>query len=188
MLQEELAPLSTEALAAGLPAVRQAPKDHGVLQLIVRRPAIDAREVLEEGALSIEEGLVGDTWRTRGSSRSADGRAHPDMQLNVMNARAAALVAQRDDRWALAGDQLYVDLDLSGANVPPGTRLAIGSAIIEVTEQPHTGCGKFVARFGLDALKLVTSPLGRSLNLRGICARVVQAGTIRVGDAVSKVG
>jgi hypothetical protein len=188
MPQEELAPLSTEALAAGLPTVRQAPKDHGVLQLIVRRPAIDAREVLEEGALSIEEGLVGDTWRTRGSSRSADGRAHPDMQLNVMNARAAALVAQRDDRWALAGDQLYVDLDLSGANVPQGTRLAIGSAIIEVTEQPHTGCGKFVARFGLDAMKLVNSPLGRSLNLRGICARVVQAGTIRVGDAVSKVG
>lgn len=187
MLQEELAPLSTAALEAGLPHVRQAPTDHGVLQLIVRRPAIDAREVLDEGALSVEEGLVGDTWRSRGSSRSADGRAHPDMQLNIMNARAAALVAQRDDRRALAGDQLYVDLDLSAANLPPGTRLAIGSAVIEVTAQPHTGCGKFVARFGLDAMKLVNSPLGRSLNLRGICAKVVQPGTIRVGDTVSKV-
>lgn len=187
MVQEEVAPLSTTALEAGLPHVRQAPTDQGVLRRIVRRPAVDAREVLEEGALSVEDGLVGDTWRSRGSSRSADGRAHPDMQLNIMNARAAALVAQRDDRWALAGDQLFVDLDLSGDNLPPGTRLAIGSAVIEVTDQPHTGCGKFVARFGLDAMKLVNSPLGRSLNLRGICARVVQPGTIRVGDTVSKV-
>lgn len=187
MLQEVPAPFSTEALEAGLPHVRLAPTDHGVLRLIVRRPALDAREVLEEGALSVEDGLVGDTWRTRGSSRSVDGRAHPDMQLNIMNARAAALVAQRDDRWPLAGDQLYVDLDLSGANLPPGTRLAIGSAVIEVTDQPHTGCGKFVARFGLDAMKLVNSPLGRSLNLRGICARVVQPGTLRVGDTVRKV-
>jgi hypothetical protein len=176
-----------DALEAGLPQVREAPRDQGVVRLIVRRPAVDAREVLEEGELSLEDGLVGDTWRRRGSSRSADGRAHPDMQLNVMNARAAALVAQHDDRWALAGDQLFVDLDLSGDNLPPGTRLAIGSAIIEVTDQPHTGCGKFVARFGLDAMKLVNSPVGRALNLRGICARVVQPGTIRVGDAVRKV-
>jgi MOSC domain-containing protein YiiM len=187
MLREKLAPLSMDALEAGLPHVRESPRDQGVLRLIVRRPAVDAREVLEQGELSLEEGLVGDTWRLRGSSRSGDGRAHPDMQLNVMNARAAALVAQQDDRWALAGDQLFVDLDLSGDNLPAGTRLAIGSAVIEVTDQPHTGCGKFVARFGLDAMKLVNSPLGRSLNLRGICAKVVQAGPIRVGDTVSKV-
>lgn len=186
MLQE-VAPLAMEVLEAGLPHVREAPKDDGVLRLIVRRPAVDAREVLEEGELSLEEGLVGDTWRIRASSRSHDGLAHPDMQLNVMNARVAALVAQQANRWALAGDQLFVDLDLSGNNLPAGTRLAIGSAIIEVTEQPHTGCGKFVARFGLDAMKLVNSPLGRSLNLRGICAKVVRPGTIRVGDVVSKV-
>jgi hypothetical protein len=187
MLRQAPAPLSMDALEAGLPHVREAPRDQGVLRLIVRRPAVDAREVIQEGELSLEEGLVGDTWRMRGSSRSADGGAHPDMQLNVMNARAAALVAQQDDRWALAGDQLFVDLDLSGDNLPPGTRLAIGSAVIEVTDQPHTGCCKFVARFGLDAMKLVNSPVGRSLNLRGICARVVQPGTIRVGDAVSKL-
>jgi MOSC domain-containing protein YiiM len=142
---------------------------------------------VQQGELNADEGLSGDTWRVRGSSRSGDGRAHPDMQLNVMSARAAALVAQSDDRWALAGDQLYVDLDLSGASLPPGTRLAIGGAIIEVTPQPHTGCRKFVDRFGLDAMKFVNSPVGRELNLRGINAKVVRAGTIRVGDVVRRI-
>ena len=156
--------------------------------LIVRRPAVDAREVLEEGELNADEGLSGDTWRMRSSSRSEDGRAHPDMQLNVMSARAAALVAQSDDRWALAGDQLFVDFDLSAANLPAGTRLAVGEAVVEVTAQPHTGCRKFVDRFGLDAMKFVNSPVGRELNLRGINAKVVQAGIVRVGDTVRKIG
>ena len=179
--------LTTEQLHAGLEEIERSPKLEGVLELIVRRPAVDVREVLQEGELDLVEGLVGDTWSQRGSSRSADGRAHPDMQLNVMNARAAALVAQSPDRWALAGDQLYVDLDLSGENLPAGTRLAIGEAVIEVTPQPHTGCNKFVSRFGLDAMKFVNSPVGRALNLRGINARVVQAGTIRVGDVVRRL-
>ena len=182
-----IAPLSMEALEAGLASIRQSPRDEGLLRLIVRRPGVDAREVLDTGELNLEEGLVGDSWRLRPSSRSVDGRPHPDMQLNIMNARAAALVAQRDERWPLAGDQLYVDLDLSGENLPPWTRLAIGSAVIEVTDQPHTGCRKFVDRFGLDAMKLVNSPVGRALNLRGINARVVEPGTIRVGDVVRKL-
>jgi hypothetical protein len=179
--------LTTEQLHAGLDQVQRSPKLEGVLELIVRRPAVDAREVLQEGQLDVVEGLVGDTWSRRGSSRSADGHAHPEMQLNVMNARAAALVAQHPDRWALAGDQLYVDLDLSSENLPAGTRLAIGTAVIEVTPQPHTGCNKFVSRFGLDAMKFVNSPVGRALNLRGINARVVQPGTIRVGDVVRRL-
>lgn len=179
--------LTLDELHAGLDDIRRAPREAGALMRIVRRPAVDAREVLQEGELNADEGLSGDTWRVRGSSRSGDGRAHPDMQLNVMNARAAALVAQSDDRWALAGDQLFVDLDLSGANLPPGTQLAIGAAIIEVTPQPHTGCRKFVDRFGLDAMKFVNSPVGRELNLRGINAKVVQAGIVRVGDIVRKI-
>lgn len=178
--------LTTEELHAGLDDIRASPANDGVLQLIVRRPAIGEREVLPEAQLDIDEGLVGDNWRHRGSSRTADGQAHPEMQINIMNARVAALVAQDDDRWALAGDQLFVDMDLSVANVPPGTRLAIGSAVLEATPEPHTGCKKFVARFGLDAMKFVNSPVGRELQLRGINARVVQAGTIRVGDIVSK--
>ena len=120
-------------------------------------------------------------------ARPPDGSGHPEMQLNIMNARSAALVAQDRDHWQLAGDQLFVDLDLSGQNLPPGTRLRIGSATIEVTPIPHTGCAKFVSRFGLEAMKFVNSPVGRELNLRGICAKVVEPGAIRTGDRVRKI-
>ena len=176
--------LTTDELMAGLDEIRRSPKDDGILALIVRRPAVNAREVLERGELDLQQGLVGDTWSRRGSSRSIDGGPHPQMQLNLMNARAVALVAQSPHRWPLAGDQLFVDLDLSGANLPAGTRLSIGSAVIEVTAEPHTGCAKFVSRFGVDAMKFVNSSIGRELNLRGINARVVQPGTIHVGDLV----
>jgi hypothetical protein len=179
--------LTTEELEAGLDEIRKSPKDGGVLELIVRRPSIDERDVLEGGELNLADGLVGDSWRTRGSSRTPDGSSHPDMQLNIMNARAIALVAQRKDRWPLAGDQLFIDMDLSVENLPAGTRLEIGSAIIEVTAQPHTGCKKFVARFGLDAMKFVNSGVGKNLRLRGINARVVQAGVIRIGNTVKKI-
>jgi hypothetical protein len=183
----EVKHLTMEELEAGIDIIRQSPKDDGVLALIVRRPQNGEREVLEEGELSLEAGLIGDNWRTRGSSRTDDGSAHPDMQLNIMNARVIALIAQETDRRQLAGDQLFLDLDLSKENLPPGTRLAIGSAVIEVTPQPHTGCKKFVARFGLDAMKFVNSPVGKQLCLRGINAKVVQPGVIRVGDEVRKV-
>jgi MOSC domain-containing protein YiiM len=143
--------------------------------------------VLAEATLDVDEGLIGDNWRARGYRKHTDGSPHPDMQINMMNARAAALIAGTEERWALAGDQLYVDLDLSGANLPPGTRLSIGSAVLEVTAEPHTGCKKFVSRFGLDAMRFVNSPVGRELNLRGINAKVVRSGTIRVGDAVRKL-
>jgi MOSC domain-containing protein YiiM len=178
--------LTTAELEAGLEHIRRSPRDEGVLEMIVRRPGVGEREVLQVGELSLADGLVGDAWKSRGSTRTPDKSAHPDMQLNVMNARVIALLAQDKERWPLAGDQLYVDLDLSADNLPPGTQLALGSAVIEVTDQPHTGCAKFSARFGSDALKLVNSPLGRELHLRGVNAKVVQPGVIRVGDTVRK--
>ena len=180
--------LTIDQLEAGLETIRQSPKDAGPLQLIVRRPGLGQRELLDEGELDTAVGLIGDTWQHRASSRMPDKKSpHPDMQINIMNARAVALMAQHPERWALAGDQLYVDLDLSQDNLPAGTRLAIGSAVLEVTAQAHTGCGKFVERFGLDAMKFVNSPLGRALNLRGINARVTQNGVIRRGDVARKV-
>lgn len=185
-MQATVRHLTREELEAGLDAVRSAPKDGGTLQMIVRRPRVDAREVLDTGTLDLRDGLVGDTWNARSSQRTPDGSPHPDMQLNIMSVRAIELIAQSRDRWQLAGDQLFVDLDISDENLPAGTRLAMGSAIVEVTEQPHTGCAKFVARFGLEAMKFVNSPLGRQLRLRGLNARVIQAGTIHVGDAVTK--
>jgi hypothetical protein len=182
MMSVDVKQLSMAELEAGLDEILRSPKDDGVLDLIVRRPDVGEREVLQEAELDPTEGLVGDSWRRRSSSRSPDGRAHPDMQLNVMNSRVIALVAQARERWPLAGDQLFIDLDLTADNLPPGTRLGIGSAVIEVTPQPHTGCQKFVARFGLDAMLFVNSPLRKELHLRGINARVVQAGVIRTGD------
>lgn len=178
---------SIEVLEAGLDEIRRSPKDGGALALIVRRPKTGEREELAEGRLDVAEGLVGDNWRARGSNRTPDGSAHPEMQLNLMNARAAALVAQGRDRWKLAGDQLYLDLDLGLDNLPPGTRLAVGAAVIEITSVPHLGCKKFTKRFGLAATKLVNSEEGKALRMRGVNARVVVAGGIRVGDAVRKV-
>jgi hypothetical protein len=178
--------LTTEELEAGLETIYQSPKDHGPLSLIVRRPDIGSREVLAEAELDPTAGLVGDTWKIRPSSRMPDGLPHPDMQINIMNSRVIALVAQEKERWPLAGDQLFIDLDLSDENLPAGARLELGSAVIEVTPQPHTGCSKFVSRFGLDAMKFVNSPLGRQLHLRGINAKVIQPGVIRVGDVARK--
>lgn len=179
--------LSSQELEAGLDHILEAPADDGRLELIVRRPTIGDREILETGELNREEGLAGDSWSQRGSSRMADGSPHPDMQLNIMNSRVIDLVAQSRSRWHLAGDQLFVDLDLSSENLPAGTRLAIGEAVIEVTDQPHTGCKKFTSRYGLDAMRFVNSPTRKGMNLRGICARVVEPGTIRAGDTVRKI-
>lgn len=155
--------------------------------MIVRRPQIGEREVLTRGALDPPEGLVGDNWKARTNRRSGNGGPHPDTQLTLMNSRVIDLLAGAHDRWPLAGDQMYLDLDLSGANMPPGTRVAIDDAVIEVGVEPHTGCGKFSSRFGVDATNFVNSKEGCALNLRGINAQVVQAGWVHVGALAHKL-
>jgi MOSC domain-containing protein YiiM len=174
-------------LEESLDDIRQAPADGGTVELIVARPAVDERVVLTEARLEVATGLEGDTWRARGSNRTPDGSANPDAQLTLMNARVAAAVAGERERWPLAGDQLYVDLDISLANLPPGSRVQLGSAVIEFSEPPHTGCSKFIARYGVDAQKVVNSPVGRELRLRGANCRVVVAGTVRQGDVIRKI-
>lgn len=178
---------SADELAAGLDEIVLSPAQQGTVELIVRRPAEDEREVLDEGMLDLDEGLLGDMWRRRGSSRSPDGSANPDAQLTLMNARAADLITGGRERWPLAGDQLFVDLDLSVENLPAGTQLAVGDAVVEVTAEPHTGCAKFSARFGTDALRFVNKPPGRELRLRGVNTRVVTPGAVRRGDTIHKV-
>ena len=173
-------------LEESLERIREAPADRGTVELIVRRPAVDEREVLTEAVLDLHEGLVGDTWRARGSSHTPDGGPNPEAQLTLMNARVASAVAGGRERWALAGDQIYVDLDLSLGNLPPGSRIQVGSAVIEFSEEPHTGCAKFSARFGNDALRFVNSPVGRELRLRGANCKVVTPGIVRAGDVIRK--
>ena len=143
---------------------------------------VEEREIVSAATLDPQEGLMGDTWISR-----KNGPLNPDVQLTLMNVRVIALVAGTKDRWALAGDQLFVDLDLSAANLPPGSRLAVGSAIIEISAIPHTGCEKFKARFGIDALVFVNGPAHRDLRLRGVNARIIQPGTIRVGIRIRKI-
>lgn len=184
---ETVTHLSTSELRDGLDEVRRSPADHGTVDLIVRRPARGERQVLVEAQLDEVVGLVGDNWLTRGSSRTPDGSADPLAQLNIMNSRAVALISPDPSRRPLAGDQLYLDLDLTPENLPPGTRLALGDAVIEVNASPHTGCAKFAQRFGTDAARFVNAPDGKALRLRGICATVVRSGTVRTGDTVRKL-
>ena len=174
--------MTMEELEAGLRDIGESPKSEGLVELIVRRPETLGREILEVGELDVAEGLVGDNWRARGSKSTPDGSAHPEMQLTLMNSRVIQLVSQDRDRWHLAGDQFFVDMDLSEENLPAGTQIAMGSAIIEVTPVPHTGCKKFIERFGVDAMKFVNSPLGKKLNLRGVNTKVIQSGSVQTGE------
>jgi hypothetical protein len=176
-----------EQLEAGVDEVRGSPADDGRVELMVSRPAEGERVVLDEATLDADVGLVGDNWKARGNRHRPDGSANPKAQITLMNSRAADLIAGSVERWPLAGDQLYVDLDLGGANLPPGARLALGDAVVEVTDEPHTGCAKFSQRFGLDAVRFVNGDAGRELNLRGINTRVVVPGVVRRGDKITKV-
>ena len=178
---------TSDELEAGLVHVRAAPREMGVVRLIVRRPGVDRREVVDEAELDVGLGLVGDDWVNRGSRATADGSPARYAQVTLMNARYAALIAGPPSGWGQAGDQLYVDLDLSTENLPAGAELAVGSAVLRISQEPHTGCAKFSGRFGSAALRLANSPEGRALRLRGVNAMVVTSGTVRTGDAARKV-
>lgn len=172
--------LGLDELQEGLAHILGSPRDEGRLGMVVRRPAEDEREVVTEARIEPGHGVVGDSWSSRRSP-------NPDAEVTLMNARCIALLAGDVDRWPLAGDQLLIDMDLSLANLPPGSRLRIGGVLLETSAKPHTGCPKFSARFGVEALRFVSSDEGRAARLRGLNARVAEGGTVRVGDAVVKL-
>jgi hypothetical protein len=181
--------LNMAELEAGLWQVEESPTDGGLVQLIVARPSDGERVVVTGGELTVANGLEGDNWRARGSKRTDDGSAHPEMQLTLMNGRFLNLVADNDpERWPLAGDQLIVDMDLGVDNLPVGQRLQVGTAVVEVTAVPHTGCAKFTSRFGMDAVKFANSETGKALRLRGMYVKVIESGMIETGDIVRKIG
>ena len=178
---------TSDELESALEHIMASPADGGKLEMIAARPNVDQRELLDEGTLDADLGLVGDNWKARGSTSTEDGSAHPDAQLTIINSRLVDSVARSKSRWQLSGDQLVIDIDLSHDNLPPGSRLIIGEAVVEITAAPHTGCSKFMSRFGSHALRFVSGERAMRLRLRGANAKIVQSGTIRVGDIATKV-
>ena len=178
---------TTEQLEAGMAGVLDAPSAEGPVRLVVRRPGRGQREILAEGQLDTELGLVGDDWINRpGMNRDTPS---PYAQVTVMNARVAELISGDPDpaSWAQCGDQLYVDLDISEANMPPGTRIGVGAAVLEVQSEPHTGCVQFRSWWGGDALRHISTEQGQALRMRGVNTRVVQSGIVRPGDRARKL-
>lgn len=174
-------------LESGLDEIKASPKDNGILEMIVRRPETETREIIKSGAISVTNGLEGDNWKARGSSSTPDKSADPEAQITLMNSRVIQLLAGDKEHWQWAGDQLFVNMDLSIENLPPHSQLQIGSVILEISAKPHTGCKKFSGRFGVDALAFISTPLGKSLRMRGVNAKVIQAGEIKVGDVLKKI-
>ena len=179
--------LEMAELQDGLSEILASPKDDGRLEGIVVRPARHKRMEPERCEVSLDGGLQGDHWAKGCWKTTEDGKPHPDVQICIMNARCIALIAQDRANWAPAGDNLFIDMDLSPENLPVGQRLALGSAILEITAEPHLGCAKFIERYGKDACVFVNSRAGRANRLRGVYARVAQDGAVTVGDSVTKV-
>ena len=153
------------------------PTDEGRVALIVRRVAAGGRrEILDAVELTSDAGVPGDAWERR-------PQKDPDMQIAVMQIDVARLIANGQP-VTLFGDNLFVDLDLRTSNLPPGTRVKIGDALLEITPHPHNGCRKFQSRFGPEALQFVAGKDLRHRNLRGIYMRVAQRGVVRAGDSI----
>lgn len=178
---------SMAELEAGVPEILAAPKDNGIIHMITLRPSTDERVILDEAEISVEDGVVGDNWKTRGSNSMPDKSSNPEAKITIMNSRVIDHITQDKSRWHLAGDQFYVDMDLSQENLQPGQQLQLGTAVLEVSALPHNGCAKFVSRFGKDAHKFVNNPFGSQNRLRGVNMKVIKGGIVKKGGVVKKI-
>ena len=178
---------SLDILEAGLEHIRNSPTDNGLLHMIVVRPEKKQRSTPEHCLLSSKGGAEGDHWAKGCWKSLPDGSPDPDVQITIMNSRCLELISSSPSQWPLAGDNLIADLDLGVHNLKPGQKLSVGTTILEITAVPHTGCDNFKVRFGLDSLKFVSTKAGKELRLRGIYARIIQDGEIRIGDRLKKV-
>ena len=177
-----------DLLESAIDLIRQSPSVEGNIEMIVRRPAVGEREVLQQAELTVVGGLLGDNWPDRWSGKEQHRQRHLDMQINLMNSRVIDVIADGNrDLWPLAGDQFFVDFDLSEDNLPAGTKIQVGEAVLEVTAEPHLGCKKFMERFGKDAVLFVNSEESRLLKLRGINAKVISPGVVTHGGVISKL-
>ena len=174
----------TEDLNELVDGILDAPKDAGPIEMIVRRPGENEREVMQTAELTTDGGLVGDNWIER---IDENGEPHFAAQLTLMNARVADAVAITRERWPLAGDQIYVDMDISHENLPAGSQIQLGEAIVEISDVPHTGCDKFAGRFGKEALRFANVGVGRDNRFRGVNAFVIEGGVFSVGDKITKI-
>jgi MOSC domain-containing protein YiiM len=179
--------LNATELESSIIELAASPQDNGTVEMIVCRPNLSERRVLEQADFDTDEGLLGDNWKARGSRHTEDGKAHPEMQVTLMSSRIIQAIAKERSRWSLAGDQLFLDIDLSEENLPTGQQIAIGTVILEISAYPHTGCKKFTERYGSEATRFVNSREGRQLRRRGVNAIVIQSGTISTGDTVVKI-
>ena len=179
--------IASSEIEARFEWVLEAPADAGRVESLVIRPAVNQREPLQRVMFSPQQGVEGDNWLSSCWKKLPSGESDPDVQVAIMNARMIEVLTNDKSRWPLAGDQLFVDFDLSVGNLAVGDRLQVGAAVLEITAEPHRGCSKFKKRFGQDALTFVNSPQGDVHRLRGVYAKIVSAGEVCVGDSVSKI-
>ena len=187
--------LNMEELEAGIKFILESPKDNGKLELIVIRPDVEQRKILSTGELSTVEGLVGDSWIKRPDSKTPDKKPRLGTQITIMNSRVTSLITkklyksekEKFEKWSLAGDQFFVDMDLSYDNLPPGTKLSLGNAEIEISSDPHNGCEKFKNWYGKDARDFVNSEMGKKHNFRGIQGKVIKNGSVGINEIFKKI-
>ena len=169
---------------------QSSPRDNGVVKLLVIRPETHVRTLPNAVVVSVEQGVVGDKWEAECTIKLENGKSNPDLQIAIINTKVIKEIAQSDfdmDRLALAGDNIYADLNLCEENMPVGQQIQIGNTLLEVTPFPHFGCKKFSERYSVEDLKVVNSTAGKPQHLRGIYVKVIKNGSISIGESIKKI-